>query len=255
MTTATALHWIDGTWVGPGGRDGPDTPTASGGRTTDGGAAGDGRELAARALVAARRAFGETRWKDDRHLRARTLHEMADVFAGHVGQLTESLAQADGKPRQHARFEAETVPSRLRYFASLVRTGHGRALEVGPGKCSLVLRRPRGVAGIVVPRRSPVALLVCSLAPALAAGTTSVVRMPGQTARVNALVFGILSEVESLPRGVVNGFTEEDGAGARYLVAAADVPCTLDGAAREASAMEDFIECERVTITPGTIQR
>ncbi|TLQ43199.1 aldehyde dehydrogenase family protein [Streptomyces marianii] len=254
MTTGTALHWIDGTWVGPGGRGGAGIRPALGERGTDR-RAGDGQEMAARALAAARRAFGETRWKDDRHLRARTLHEMADVFAAHIGQLTEALAQADGRPRQHARFEAETAPSRLRYFASLVRTGHGRALEVAPGNCSLVLRRPRGVAGIVVPGRSPVVLLICSLAPALAAGTTSVVRMPGRTARVNALVFGIFSEIESLPRGVVNGFTEDDGAGARYLVAAADVPCALDGTAGEPSAMEDFIECERVTITPGTIQR
>ncbi|MFJ9801045.1 aldehyde dehydrogenase family protein [Streptomyces wuyuanensis] len=254
MTTGTALHWIDGTWVGPGSRDGTDVRPAPGEQRTDG-TAGDGSEMAARAVAAARRAFGETRWKDDRHLRARTLHEMADVFAAHVGQLTEALAQTDGRRRQHARFEAEAVPSRLRYFASLVRTEHGRALEAAPGKCSLVLRRPRGVTGIVVPRRSPVVVLICSLAPALAAGTTSVVGMPEQTARVNSLVFGIFSEIESLPRGVVNGFTEEDGAGARYLVAAADVPCALDGSSREASAMEDFVECERVTITPGTIQR
>ncbi|MEV4918590.1 aldehyde dehydrogenase family protein [Streptomyces tirandamycinicus] len=248
MTTGTALHWIDGTWVGPGERDGAEARPAPGEQRSD------GREMAARALAAARRAFGETRWKDDRHLRARTLHEMADLFAARRGQLTDALAQVDGS-RRRARFEAETVPSRLRYFASLVRTEHGRALEAAPGQCSLVLRRPRGVAGIVVPRRSPVVLLICSLAPALAAGTTSVVRMPGQTARVNALVFGIFSETESLPRGVVNGFTEEDGAGARYLVAAADVPCALDGAAREASVMDDFVDCERVTLTPGTIQR
>ncbi|GFH37872.1 aldehyde dehydrogenase family protein [Streptomyces pacificus] len=248
MTTGTALHWIDGAWVGPGARDGAEARPAPGEREAD------GREMAARALAAARRAFGETRWKDDRHLRARTLHEMADLFAARQGKLTEALAQVDGS-RRRARFEAETVPSRLRYFASLVRSEHGRALEAAPGQCSLVLRRPRGVAGIIVPRRSPAVLLVCSLAPALAAGTTSVVRMPGQTARVNALVFGVFSETESLPRGVVNGFAEVDGAGARYLVATADVPCALGGAAREASAMDDFTRCERVTITPGTIQR
>lgn len=254
MTTGTALHWIDGAWIGSGGRH-MDGAYEAAEETPGGGYADDGREMAARALTAARRAFGETRWKDDRHLRARTLHEMADVFASHIGQLTDVLAQENGKRRQHARFEAETVPSRLRYFASLIRTGYGRALEVAPGRCSLVLRRPRGVAGIVVPRNSPVVLLICSLAPALAAGTTSVVRMPGQTALVNALVFGIFSEIESLPRGVVNGFTEEHANGARYLVAASDVPCALDTEVHDTAVMDDFIEYEHVVITPGTIQR
>ena len=43
--------------------------------------------------------------------------------------------------------------------------------------------------------------MVRSLAPALAAGTTTVIKMPGQTAQTNALVSRILSEAPSLPRG------------------------------------------------------
>ncbi len=40
---------------------------------------------------------------------------------------------------------------------------------------SLVLPEPMGVAGFTVPRNSPVGPLIRSLAPALAAGTTTLV--------------------------------------------------------------------------------
>jgi betaine-aldehyde dehydrogenase len=66
-------------------------------------------------------------------------------------------------------------------------------------------------------------LLIRSLAPALAAGNTVAVKMPGQTALVANRVSQILAEVESLPRGVVNIFTESGNSGAPYLVASPDV--------------------------------
>jgi betaine-aldehyde dehydrogenase len=47
--------------------------------------------------------------------------------------------------------------------------------------------------------------------------------MPGQTAHVANLVSQIIAEVTSLPRGVVNIFTESGNAGAPYLVASPDV--------------------------------
>jgi betaine-aldehyde dehydrogenase len=49
------------------------------------------------------------------------------------------------------------------------------------------------------------------------------VKMPGQTALVASLMSQIIAEVTSLPRGVVNIFTESGNAGAPYLVASPDV--------------------------------
>jgi acyl-CoA reductase-like NAD-dependent aldehyde dehydrogenase len=80
-----------------------------------------------------------------------------------------------------------------------------------------------GVAGISVPWNSPVALLIRSLAPALAAGCTTVVMMPGKTAQLTARISEVISEVTGLPRGVVNIVT-----GGRevlsFLVTSPDVP-------------------------------
>jgi len=49
---------------------------------------------------------------------------------------------------------------------------------------------------------------VRSFAPALAAGCTAVVKLPGQTGLVNGLLHEILSEVADLPAGVLNSLTE-----------------------------------------------
>ncbi|HET7048676.1 MAG TPA: aldehyde dehydrogenase family protein, partial [Solirubrobacteraceae bacterium] len=79
------------------------------------------------------------------------------------------------------------------------------------------------VVGLIVPWNSPVILLIRSLAPALAAGNTVAVKMPGQTALIANRVSQIISEVSSLPPGVVNIFTESGNTGAPYLVASPDV--------------------------------
>ncbi|VFT47546.1 putative aldehyde dehydrogenase [Pseudomonas aeruginosa] len=100
------------------------------------------------------------------------------------------------------------LPSRSAWCrASCATTPAWRAGERGasgtprPDVVSLVLREPMGVAGIIVPWNSPVVLMIRSLAPALAAGTTTVVKMPGQTAQTNAMVARIIAEAPSLPAG------------------------------------------------------
>jgi betaine-aldehyde dehydrogenase len=60
------------------------------------------------------------------------------------------------------------------------------------------------VAGVIAPWNSPVALVVRSLAPALAAGCAAAVMLPRQTALVNALIAQLIADTEELPRGVVN---------------------------------------------------
>lgn len=77
-------------------------------------------------------------------------------------------------------------------------TEYGRVAEWEPGHFLLLVREPIGVAGISVPWNPPVALLIRSLAPALVAGCTTVVKMPGKTAQVNALISKVISEVTSL---------------------------------------------------------
>lgn len=96
-------------------------------------------------------------------------------------------------------------PGKLRYYAGLARQRTAPAARRAPTWCRWCCASRVGVAGIIVPWNSPVVLMTPS-APALAAGTTTVVKMPGQTAQTNALVARSSPKPPSLPAGTVNIF-------------------------------------------------
>jgi acyl-CoA reductase-like NAD-dependent aldehyde dehydrogenase len=217
---AVARHWIDGRWLdSETHRDSVDPATGD----VIGRYALAGEREARQCVAAALRAFRETSWKSDRVLRSRALQEMAERFEARSGDLVRLLSLENGKVAPEAAFEVGTAAAGLRHYAAVALTEYGRMAEWEAGRYSLLVRDPIGVAGISVPWNAPVALLLRSLAPALAAGCTTVVKMPGETAQLNAVVSEVLSQVGSLPRGVVNVVT-----GARevlsYFVESPDVP-------------------------------
>jgi betaine-aldehyde dehydrogenase len=137
--------------------------------------------------------------------------------------LVDLLGRENGKVGRHAHLEVDAVPQCFRFNAALALTEYGRAASVAPGSLSIVVREPVGVAGVIAPWNSPVALVIRSLAPALAAGCTAAVMLPTQTAQVNALIARLVSEIEELPQGAVNIFTGGYEAG-NVLVTSPDVP-------------------------------
>lgn len=219
--TNVAMNWINGQWVDSGVHKESINPA-----TYDViGVYADATLADAEAAVAAAKyAFQYSEWKSNRALRAKVLHEMADLFEQYTPDLIEILSTENGKVKAEAAFEVTMVPSKLRYYAALTMTEYGRALEPKAGSFSIVLREPMGVAGVIAPWNSPVVLMIRSLAPALAAGTTAVIKLPGQTAQTNALISKIFSEVKSLPQGVINLFSESGADGSKYLVDSPDVP-------------------------------
>jgi betaine-aldehyde dehydrogenase len=215
-----AEHWIGGEWVGSDTVKESVNP-ATGvvlGRWADGG------ETEARAAIsAARRAFETPAWSRDRSLRHRALSEMADRFDAHADELGALVTKENGKILAQGMFESGTAGGTLRHNAAQALTDTGISAEVAPGQWFSTYAEPAGVVGIIVPWNGPVALFIRSLGPALAAGNTVAVKMPGQTALVGNLMSRIISEVKSLPTGVVNIFTESGNTGAPCLVASPDV--------------------------------
>ena len=215
-----AEHWIGGTWVGSDTVKESVNP-ATGvmlGRWADGGEA-----EARAAITAARHAFGTSAWSRDRSLRHRALNEMADRFDAHADELGALVTKENGKILAQGMFESGTAGATLRHNAAQALTDTGISAEVAPGQWFSAYAEPAGVVGIIVPWNGPVALFVRSLGPALGAGNTVAVKMPGQTALVGNLMSQIIAEVKSLPPGVVNIFTESGNTGAPYLVASPDV--------------------------------
>lgn len=175
------------------------------------------------AIQAAKQAFELTDWKYDRQLRAKALNELADRIEAHKDELIHLISKENGKIIPEATFEFNLTPSKLRYYASLALTETGQSAEIVKGSYSTLVREPIGVAGIIVPWNSPLILAIRSFAPALAAGCTTVIKMPGQTALVNGLIAEIISETESLPPGVINMLTESGDLVAKGLVESPDV--------------------------------
>ena len=217
---AHAGHWIEGAWRGEGAVAEARDP-ASGevvGTHHTGSAA-----LADEAVASAGRAFAAGGWSAKPRLRQAVLLEAADRFAARSGEIATLLVAESGKRRVEAEGEVRALVSEFRYYAGLARTIQGRITEIDEGQVSFLHREAAGVAAVIVPWNAPVALLARSLAPALAAGCTAVVKPAPQTAGVNALLMRCLAEIPDLPRGVVNSVNEAGSAVGRALVASPGV--------------------------------
>ncbi len=220
MEMRFARHLINGEWDDGGVRESSFNPATG---DVIGEYVKAGADEANRAIAAAKDVFDNTDWRFDRKLRARVLNSMADAFEARSEELVEILALENGKIKPEARFEVGLSGPTLRFNAALALTDTGRAAEAVKGRMTMVVRQAAGVSGVIAPWNSPVALVLRSLAPALAAGTTVVVNLPTATAQTNALIAEIVAQTPGLPAGVVNfliGGRESAGA----IIKSPDVP-------------------------------
>lgn len=168
-----------------------------------------GRAEAKVAIAAAREAFDGTDWSRDPRRRSRAIAELADNLEKRVDEVALMLSRENGKRLPETTWEVATTVDWLRYAsASAITQDGGRCSEVSPGVYFQTGREAMGVIGIITPWNSPVILSMRSIGPALAAGCTVVVKMPGQTALTNTLVAEIIAETKSIPAGVVSVLTE-----------------------------------------------
>ena len=212
-----AAHWIGSEWLPAGSRQMHESLSPADG-TLVGSVPRGGRAEAEAAIDTAVAAFAGTAWPQSPRLRAEVLFEAADRIAAEAPRIADLLSRETGKLLWVARLELASVVSEIRYYAGLVRALSGRVIEADPGIYSLLLREPAGVAGIIVPWNAPGILLVRSLAPALAAGCSVVVKPALQSSLFNTEVLACFREVKALPEGIVNSFCEAGSEGAQELV-------------------------------------
>src|SRR6201988_4254121 len=213
-------HWINGEWVGSSTVAKSISPST--GEVLGQYSAG-GRVEAAAEITAARNAFDNGTLAYDPQRRSRALLELADRLDERADAIALSISREEGKTLGQATLEATRSSSTLRYNAGTALSQTGTSSQIAPGVFATATREPIGVAGIIVPWNSPLVLLVRALGPALAAGCTTVVKLPGQTALANSLVMQAVAATKSLPKGVVNIFTEAGNEGAPLLVESPDV--------------------------------
>ena len=175
------------------------------------------------AIAAASSAFYQSNWNSSPRLRASVLLQFAELLNLCREQVAALLTAEHGKPISQSLVEVDLSVSELRYYAGLARNIFGRVIEIEADLYSMIGKESAGVAAIIVPWNAPIILLIRSLAPALAAGCTCVIKAAPQTALTSATVLGLLAKIPTLPRGVVNFFSETGHEGAKFLVEAPEV--------------------------------
>ncbi|HEV2638253.1 MAG TPA: aldehyde dehydrogenase family protein [Actinocrinis sp.] len=176
------------------------------------------------AIDAAVRAFAETGWRQDAMLRATALSHLADAYAARLDEVVETLTRENGKLPGEAGFEAHFIVRALRFASGLALQTFGRVSDTQAGRQAMSIRQPVGVAGLIAPWNSPAYLSIRALAPALAAGCTAVLKLPGQAAQSAGLAADIIGSVPEIPAGVVNIVVESGSDVARLLVDSPQVP-------------------------------
>ncbi len=181
------------------------------------------REDAARAAEAARQAFEGSRWPQDPALRSKLLWHWAQRLEADAERLARILTLENGKPIRESRIETGRADSAIRFYAGLARALYGRTLQLGPNIFSMINHEPVGVVAVIVPWNWPVTLLIRSLAPALAAGNTVVVKPASYTPWISAEILRPLLEHPELPKGAVNFVTGPGGTVGDELVTSPEV--------------------------------
>ncbi|MEO8262068.1 MAG: aminobutyraldehyde dehydrogenase, partial [Pseudolysinimonas sp.] len=140
-------------------------------------------------------------------VRQLALFRIADEMERRADEFADLESQDTGKPRATlVQDEILLSVDQLRFFAGAARNLEGRATaEYMPGHTSSIRREPIGVIGQVTPWNYPLNMAVWKIAPAIAAGNTTVLK-PSDSTPLSTL---LLAEIAAgfLPPGVLNVIT------------------------------------------------
>ncbi|HEY2715242.1 MAG TPA: aldehyde dehydrogenase family protein [Solirubrobacterales bacterium] len=155
------------------------------------------------AVAAAREALAGPWGRRGPGERSRLLHRLADAVEAEAASLVEIEARNVGKPVASVEAELGAAVRTFRYFASVLGDVVGEASRPSGSLLHYSLRAPVGVCGQIIPWNYPLMMAAWKLAPALAAGCTTVLK-PDPATPLSALRLGELALEVGLPAGVVN---------------------------------------------------
>lgn len=136
--------------------------------------------------------------------RAGYLRKIAAKIREHADFLTLTIVEEQGKTQGLARVEVDFTADYIEYMAEWARRYEGEVLQSDrPNETILLLKKPIGVAGGILPWNFPFFLIARKMAPALVTGNTVVLK-PSEETPNNAFEFAKLAAQTGLPPGVFN---------------------------------------------------
>jgi len=159
-----------------------------------------------RAVDAAEAAFDE--WAHTpAEERAKMLFKAAALVDAERKSLSELLCREQGKPVMEAGGEMEHFHHGIEFYAGLASKVRGSQVPL-PAKNAygMVIHKPLGVCGAIVPWNFPITLMGTKVGPALAAGNTVVVKPASTTPLTTIRVIELMNQA-GFPKGVLNVVT------------------------------------------------
>ncbi len=206
--------FIDGAWVdAESGDTFPTFAPSTGEKIAD--VAKAGREDAAKAVQAARKAFDDGPWprmsgKD----RAAKLRKVAEIINERSAEISEIEARDGGGTIRKAMFA--DIPGAVSTFNTFADCAENEADVIDRGESpfppakSTVRREPFGVCSGIVPWNFPFLMAGWKIAPAIAAGNCAVLK-PASFTSLSAVEMVKAVEAADIPPGVVNLITGPGG--------------------------------------------
>ncbi|MFT4199250.1 aldehyde dehydrogenase family protein [Gordonia sp. (in: high G+C Gram-positive bacteria)] len=197
---------IDGEWVPSA--DGRTLPVIDPGTEEQVGAVALGSPADVdRAVAAARAAHVQERWMGmSAQQRSATMWRLSDLIAENVDELARLESLDVGMPEPTAQAMIAEAVNMYRYFAGWADKVYGVSAEIGPAQMrfqGFTRKEPVGVAALITSWNAPMIGNAMKLAPALAAGCTTVLK-PSEEAPLSTLALGGLALAAGIPAGVVN---------------------------------------------------
>ncbi|OAA45063.1 Aldehyde/histidinol dehydrogenase [Metarhizium rileyi] len=158
------------------------------------------------AVQSSHRAFqAYSRWTPRK--RAQTIAKWHQLIVDARQDLAKILVHETGKPLAEAYGEIDYATGFTWWFVGEAERAHGSSIVSAiPGRRSITIKQPIGVAAALVPWNFPVALTLRKMAAALAAGCTMIVK-PSPETPLTAIAVARLGRDAGFPAGALNVLT------------------------------------------------
>lgn len=152
-----------------------------------------------RAVAAARRAFASFS-ATSRAERIEFIERIIEVFLARSEEIARAITAEMGAPQKFSK--RSQTPLGIAHFKTAATVLADYDFEEHQGTTCIV-KEPIGVCGFITPWNWPINQIACKVAPALAAGCTTVLK-PSELAPLSGYLFGKVLDEAGVPAGVFN---------------------------------------------------